>query len=41
MVAGVLSVLVFLILWQLDLVLVTTWIINAGLLVWKYSDNFR
>lgn len=41
MVAGVLSVLVFLIIWQLDLVLVTTWIINAGLLVWKYSDNFR
>jgi glycerol-3-phosphate acyltransferase PlsY len=41
MVAGVMSVLVVLLLWQFDIVLAATWIINAGLLVWKYSDKLK
>jgi glycerol-3-phosphate acyltransferase PlsY len=41
MVAGVITVLIVLLLWHFDIVLVTTWIINAGLLIWKYRDNLR
>jgi glycerol-3-phosphate acyltransferase PlsY len=38
--AGVLSVLVFLSVWNFDLVLVCTWIANGIILVWKYNDKF-
>ena len=38
--AGVFCVLVFLLVWNFDLVLVYTWIANAALLIWRYSDNF-
>jgi len=38
--AGVLSVLVFLSVWNFDLVLVCTWIANGIILIWKYSDKF-
>ena len=37
---GVSIVLVFLLVWNFDLVLVCTWITNSALLVWKYSDEF-
>ena len=38
--AGVFSVLVFLLVGDFDLVLVSTWIVNSVILVWRYSDNF-
>jgi glycerol-3-phosphate acyltransferase PlsY len=41
MLAGVISVLVFLLVWNFDLVLVFTWIANSALLVWRYSDKFK
>jgi glycerol-3-phosphate acyltransferase PlsY len=39
--AGVASVLVFLLVWNFDLVLVSTWIANGAILVWRYRDRFN
>ncbi|UCD42889.1 MAG: glycerol-3-phosphate acyltransferase [Chloroflexota bacterium] len=38
-IAGVLSVLVILLVGNFDLVLVSTWIANGVILVWRYSDK--
>jgi glycerol-3-phosphate acyltransferase PlsY len=38
--AGVISVLVLLLVGNYDLVLVSIWIANGGILVWRYSDAF-
>lgn len=38
-IAGVLSVLVILLVGNFDLVLVSTWIANGAILVWRYSDK--
>ncbi|MFL7891927.1 MAG: glycerol-3-phosphate acyltransferase [Anaerolineales bacterium] len=41
MLAGVISVLVFMIILNYDLVFISTWIANAGILLWRYSDKFK
>jgi glycerol-3-phosphate acyltransferase PlsY len=38
--AGVSSVLVFLLVWDFNLVLVSTWTVNGAILVWRYRDRF-
>jgi glycerol-3-phosphate acyltransferase PlsY len=40
MLAGVSSVLVFLLVWNFDLILISTWLANGAILVWRYSDNY-
>lgn len=39
--ASVFSVLVFLLLGNYDLVLISIWIANGAILVWRYSDTFN
>jgi glycerol-3-phosphate acyltransferase PlsY len=41
MLMGVISVFLFLLVFHFDLVLLSTWIINAILLIWRYSDKFK
>lgn len=41
MLAGVVSVLAFMIVLNYDLVFISTWIANGGILLWRYSDKFR
>jgi glycerol-3-phosphate acyltransferase PlsY len=38
--AGIIITLVFLLVWNFDLVLLSTWIANGAILIWRYSDNF-
>jgi glycerol-3-phosphate acyltransferase PlsY len=41
MLAGVFTVLAFLVIMQFEQPLVYTWLINGSLLIWKYSDKFK
>lgn len=41
MLAGVLSTLVFLLMMQFDLVIITTWIANGIILIWRYSNKLK
>jgi glycerol-3-phosphate acyltransferase PlsY len=41
MLIGVICVFLFLLVFQFDLVLISTWIINAVLLVWRYGDRLK
>ena len=38
--AGISTVLVILLVWNFDPVLVSTWVANGVILLWKYRDNF-
>lgn len=38
---GISSVLVFLLIWNFDPVLVSIWVANGTILVWRYSDKFK
>jgi glycerol-3-phosphate acyltransferase PlsY len=40
-VAGISSVLIFLLIWNFDPVLVGIWVANGTILVWRYSDKFK
>ncbi len=39
--AGLSSVLVFLLIWNFDPILVSIWVANSMILVWRYSDKIR